>query len=92
MYVIYISTLRGPGRKLSPELCLGIVLKAVVAQCSKAELGEREPLMVPSSVLELTPWKSRSAPFPNSRPSSQLRCSGRHFFHSHIETEKKSLL
>lgn len=31
--------LRGPGRKLCLEMCLGVVLKAVIAQCPKAEPG-----------------------------------------------------
>lgn len=91
MYVSFIPMLRDPGRKLSLEMCLGIVLKAVIAQCPKAEPGEREPLMVPGSVLEFIPWKSRCSPFPNNRPSSKLRCSHKHFFPSHIETGKKKI-
>lgn len=39
-YTIYRSMLHGPGRKLFLETHLCIVLKAVVAQCPKAEPGE----------------------------------------------------
>lgn len=73
MYATFISMLFGPGRKLSLEMCLGIVLNTLTAQGPKEEPGERHPLMVPSSMLEFGLWKSRCAFSPNSKPSSKLR-------------------